>query len=171
MMSFNKSYGLAQNKTIEIQKIACFKSNEIIQNLPEFIKAEKKLKNISIQYDRKFNKIIENFQKKAEKYQKEANLKSVKENKKRTLELIQIKKQAEQYQIKATQEINNKQNNILNPIYKKIENAILQVINKDKSIKRVDDCSPGKGVIINRGLDITNDVLKILGIKKKINKS
>jgi outer membrane protein len=155
-------------KQILTQKIVCFKTDEVIKNSPEFIKAEKILQNLSDQSIDKFKKIIDTFQKKADQYQKEAHLKSTKENKKRTNELIKLKQEIEQYQYKSSINITKKQAQLLNPLYKKIENAILQIINKDRSIKRVDDCSIGKGVIVNRGTDITNNVMKILGIKKKI---
>lgn len=149
----------------DIHKIVCINSSEIIQKMPEFNLAQKKLKKFAEIYDLEFNKILKNFQKKSQKYEKEASYKKPFENKKRGEELILLKKRAEEYQKKISESLEKKQNELLIPIYKKLENAIIIVVNKYRNIIRVDDCSPGKGILINRGPDITNDVLKELNVK------
>lgn len=143
-------------------KIVCINTSDIIQKMPEFNVAQKKLKRFAEIYDIEFNKILKNFQKKSQQYEKEASYKKPVENKKRGEELMLLKKRAEEYQKKISESLEKKQNELLIPIYKKLENAIIIVVNKDRNVIRVDDCSPGKGVLINRGPDITNDVLKEL---------
>lgn len=147
------------------QKIVCVNSSEIIQKMPEFIIAKKQLKSITEKHDFEFQKILNQFQKKSHQYEQEAPFKKSSENKKRSEELFNLRKKAEEYQKLAAENLTKKQDDFLNPIYKKIENAIVKVANQDTSITRVDDCSPGKGILINKGYDITFDVLKELGIK------
>ncbi|XOD68406.1 MAG: OmpH family outer membrane protein [Flavobacteriales bacterium AspAUS03] len=146
------------------QKIVCINSVEVIQKMPEFTTAEKQLKTFTKTHDAEFQKIVKQFQKKSQQYEKEATSKKADENKKRSEELLALRKRAEEYQKIATEDLTKKQNELLNIIYKKIEETIIKVIEKDKTITRVDDCSPGKGILINKGPDITEDVKKELGI-------
>lgn len=146
----------------EHYKIVCINTSDIIQKMPEFNIAQKKLKRFAEIYDVEFHKILKSFQKKSQQYEKEASYKKPFENKKRGEELILLKKRAEEYQKKISDNLEKKQNELLIPIYKKLENAIIIVVNQDSHVIRVDDCSPGKGILINRGPDITNEVLKVL---------
>lgn len=155
----------AQQADSQSQKIVCINTSDIIQKMPEFNIAQKKLKKFAEIYDIEFNKILKKFQKKSQQYEKEASYKKPFENKKRSEELMLLKKRAEEYQKKISESLEKKQNELLIPIYKKLENAIIIVLNKDINVIRVDDCSPGKGILMNRGPDITNDVLKELNVK------
>lgn len=147
---------------VKSDKIVCINTSDIIQKMPEFNSAQKKLKRLTEIYDVEFHKILKTFQKKSQQYEKEASYKKPFENKKRGEELILLKNRAEEYQKKISDNLEKKQNELLIPIYKKLENAIIIVVNQKSHVIRVDDCSPGKGILINRGPDITNDVLKIL---------
>ncbi|WP_185862086.1 OmpH family outer membrane protein [Blattabacterium cuenoti] len=139
------------------QKIVCLNSMVLIEKMPEFSIAQKELDKISKMHENILDKLAKEFHKKAEKFKKNKNPILKKE-----LEILQARAHA--YQKIAADDLTNQQNKLLNPIYKKIENAINKVINKDKNIIRVDDCSPGKGVIVNKGGDITEEVKKELGI-------
>ena len=142
------------------QKIVCLNSMTIVENMPEFYNAQKELEKISKIHENILDKLSKEFHKKAEKFQKNKNPILKKE-----LEVLQSK--AQEYQKIAEDDLTKKQNGLLNPIYKKIENAIYKVIEKDKSIVRVDDCSPGKGILFNKGKDITEEVKKELGLLQK----
>lgn len=143
------------------KKIVCINSSELINNLPDYLIAQKKLKKIADIHDMEFRKLIKLFQTKSDKYEKESINKSNIENKKRNEELFFLRKKIEEYPRIASESLEIKQNEFLFPIYKKIENAINKVINKDKTIMRIDDCDPTKGfVLINRGDDITEKILK-----------
>ncbi|WP_185872165.1 OmpH family outer membrane protein [Blattabacterium cuenoti] len=139
------------------QKIVCLNSIVLIEKMKEFSNAQKELTKISKMHENILDKLAKEFHKKVEKFKKNKNPILKKE-----LEILQARAHA--YQKKASDDLNKKQNKLLNPIYKKIENAIYKVIEKDKNIIRVDDCSPGKGVLINKGTDITEEVKKELGI-------
>ncbi|WP_185859248.1 OmpH family outer membrane protein [Blattabacterium cuenoti] len=139
------------------QKIVCLNSMIIIEKMPEFSNAQRELDRISKMHENILDKLSKEFHKKAEKFQKNKNPILKKE-----LEILQARAHA--YQKTASDDLTKKQNKLLNPIYKKIENAIYKVIEKDKNIVRVDDCSPGKGVLVNKGKDITEEVKKELGI-------
>lgn len=154
--------GTAQDRP---QKIVCVNSTNIIQRMPEFAAAEKLLKSLTETHGAEFQKIVNQFQKKSQQYEQEAPSKKPAENKKRSEELLTLRKRVEEYQKTADEDLTKKQNELLTPVYKKIENAIIKVADKDKTITRVDDCSPGKGVLINKGQDITADVFKELNIK------
>ncbi|WP_185869552.1 OmpH family outer membrane protein [Blattabacterium cuenoti] len=139
------------------QKIVCLNSMALIEKMPEFSIVQKELNRMSKIHENNLEKLAKEFHKKAEKYQKNKNTMLKKE-----LELLQIKAHA--YQKTASDDLIKKQNKLLNPIYKKIENAINKVLDKDKKIMRVDDCSLGKGVLVNKGEDITEKVKKELGL-------
>ncbi len=126
--------------------------------MPEFFAAQKELDRINKIHENILDKLAKEFHKKADKFQKSKNPVLKKE-----LEILQARAHA--YQKTASDDLTKNQNKLLNPIYKKIENAIHKVIDKDKNIIRVDDCSPGKGVLVNKGEDITEEVKKELGLK------
>ncbi|WP_341654859.1 OmpH family outer membrane protein [Blattabacterium cuenoti] len=138
-------------------KIVCLNSMALIEKMPEFSTAQKELNRISKIHENILDKLAKEFHLKVEKFQKNRNpiLKK---------ELVILQSRAHAYQKTATDDLTKKQNKLLNPIYKKIEKAIYNVIDKDKNIMRVDDCSPGKGVLINKGEDITEDVKRELGL-------
>ncbi|AWU44123.1 OmpH family outer membrane protein [Blattabacterium punctulatus] len=138
------------------QKIVCLNSLILLEKMPEFSKVQKELEKLSKNHENILAKLAKEFHKKAEKFQKNRNPILKKE-----LEILQYRAQA--YQKNAADDLSKKQNKLLDPIYKKIEKAINIVMEKDKTIVRVDDCSPGKGVLVNKGIDITEDVKKELG--------
>ncbi|WP_185852091.1 OmpH family outer membrane protein [Blattabacterium cuenoti] len=140
------------------KKIVCLNSMALIEKMPEFSTAQKELDRMSKIHENILDKLAKEFHKKAERFQKNKNPVLKKE-----LEILQSRAHA--YQKTAADDLTKKQNKLLNPIYKKIENAIHKVIDKDKNIIRVDDCSPGKGVLVNKGEDITEAVKRELGIK------
>ncbi|AGW85869.1 Outer Membrane Protein [Blattabacterium sp. (Nauphoeta cinerea)] len=140
------------------KKIVCLNSMFLIEKMPEFSTVQKELDRISKIHENILDKLAKEFHRKAEKFQKNKNPILKKE-----LEILQARAHA--YQKTAADDLTKKQNQLLNPIYKKIENAIHKVIDQDKDIIRVDDCSPGKGVLVNKGEDITEAVKKELGLK------
>ncbi|WP_185858467.1 OmpH family outer membrane protein [Blattabacterium cuenoti] len=139
------------------QRIVCLNSMIIIEKMPDFYTAQKELSKISKMHENILDKLAKEFHRKAEKFQRNKNPILKKE-----LETLQARAHA--YQKIASDDLAKNQNKLLNPIYKKIENAIIKVIEKDKNIIRVDDCSPGKGVLFNKGGDITEEVKKELGL-------
>ncbi|AER40808.1 MAG: OmpH family outer membrane protein [Flavobacteriales bacterium] len=137
--------------------IVCLNSSILLENMPEFSIAQKELERLSKNHENILEQLIKEFHKKAEKFQKNKNpiLKK---------ELDVLKYKADAYQKTATDDLVKKKNKLFNPIYKKIEKAINKVMDKNKTIVRVDDCSPGKGILVNKGMDITEEVKKELGI-------
>ncbi|WP_023469964.1 OmpH family outer membrane protein [Blattabacterium cuenoti] len=138
-------------------KIVCLNSMALIEKMPEFSTAQKELNRISKIHENILDKLAKEFHLKVEKFQKNRNpiLKK---------ELVILQARAHAYQKTAADDLTKMQNKLLNPIYAKIEKAIHKVIDKDKNIMRVDDCSPGKGVLVNKGEDITEAVKRELGI-------
>lgn len=157
--------GLSAETYENSETMVCVNTSEIIKKMPEFIDAQKKLKIFTEMHDLEFNKILNSFQKKSQQYEEEASHKNANENKKRAEELLILRKKVEEYQRNISDEFEKKQNDLILPIYKKLENAIKKVVDNNKFILRVDDCSPGKGVILNRGIDITNDVTRELNLE------
>ncbi|BBA17454.1 OmpH family outer membrane protein [Blattabacterium cuenoti] len=139
-------------------KIVCLNSTALIEKITEFSVVQKELNRISKVHETILDKLAKEFHIKAEKFKKNRNPVLKKE-------LVFLQARAHAYQKTASDDLTKKQNELLNPIYKKIEKAIYKVIDKDKNIMRVDDCSPGKGILVNKGEDITEDVKKELGLK------
>ncbi|WP_341654007.1 OmpH family outer membrane protein [Blattabacterium cuenoti] len=141
-------------------KIVCLNSMALIEKMSEFSTAQKELNRISKIHENILDKLAKEFHLKVEKFQKNRNpiLKK---------ELVILQARAHAYQKTAADDLTKMQNKLLNPIYKKIDKAIHKVIDKDKNIMRVDDCSPGKGVLVNKGEDITEAVKRELGLTNK----
>ena len=139
-------------------KEVCLNSEEIIERITEIDKVKEKLEKIGNFHKNILDQIEEEIQKTMEKFAEDQDSVELK------VELENLQKRGEVYQIIAFDDLNQKQKALMEPLYKKMENAINRVMEKDKSIIRVLDCSPGKCVLGNRGPDITKNVKKELGI-------
>ncbi|WP_185855999.1 OmpH family outer membrane protein [Blattabacterium cuenoti] len=149
--------GFSKSKVECSQKIVCLNSLILVEKMPGFSIAQKELEKLTKNHENTLEKLAKEFHKKADKFQR--NRSPILQ---RELEVLQARAHA--YQKTASDDLAKKQQKLLNPLYKKIENAIYKVMEKNKTIIRVDDCSPGKGVLVNKGIDITEEVRKELGI-------
>ncbi|HZD83994.1 MAG TPA: OmpH family outer membrane protein [Candidatus Angelobacter sp.] len=135
----------------------CLNTEEIIERITEIDKVKEKLEKIGKYHKNILDQIEEEIQKTMEKFKDQDSVEL-------KVELENLQKRGEVYQRIAFDDLNQKQKALMDPLYKKMENAINRVMEKDKSIIRVIDCSPGKCVLVNRGSDITKNVKKELGI-------
>lgn len=142
------------------EKSVCLNPEEIIERIPEIDKVKEKLEKIGKFHKNILDQIEEEIQKTIEKFKKDQDSVELK------VELENLQKRVEAYQRIAFDDLNKKQKALMEPLYKKMENAINRVLEKDKSIIRVIDCSPVKCVLVNRGPDITKNVKKELGIRE-----
>ncbi|WGH27522.1 MAG: OmpH family outer membrane protein [Candidatus Bostrichicola ureolyticus] len=149
----NKIYNTAN---ITPYKIVCVNSIEVLEKIPEYIKAKKELE-----------KIIANHQNSLKEINNEIemllfnNKKSYSDFKSNLMDLY---KKREKLQQMITNDLSNKEKELLFPVFQKFDLALKNIMNKDKTIMRIDDSSPGKGILINIGPDITNQVKKELKI-------
>lgn len=139
------------------KKEVCLNTEEIIERITEIDKVKEKLEKIGKYHKNILDQIEEEIQKTMEKFKDQDSVEL-------KVELENLQKRGEAYQRIAFDDLNQKQKALMDPLYKKMENAINRVLEKDKSIIRVIDCSPGKCVLVNRGPDITKNVKKELGI-------
>src|SRR6266550_4097505 len=119
-------------------KEVCLNTEEILERITEIDKVKEKLVKIGKYHQNILDQIEEEIQKTMEKFVEDPDSVELK------VELENLQKRGE--------------------AYKKMENAINRVMEKDKSIIRVLDCSTGKCVLVNRGPNITKNVKKELGI-------
>ncbi|WP_238783788.1 OmpH family outer membrane protein [Blattabacterium cuenoti] len=139
------------------QRIVCLNSTILVEKMPEFSTAKKELEKLTKSHENTLEKLVKEFHNKSKRFQRNRNPVL-----KRELEVFQARVHA--YQKKAAEDLAKRQEQLLNPLSKKIDNAIHKVMDRNKNILRVDDCSPGKGVLVNKGIDITEEVKKELGI-------
>jgi len=134
--------------------------------MPETKAMQNELKKLGQQYDTDF-KIQQNaLQAKLLKYGKEQESKTDEENALRQQEVKELQTKLQLFAQQADKELQQKQRDLLKPIYEKAYKAI-QDVAKEKGMKYIFDSAPGKGLLVFEGEDILPAVQAKLGIKKK----
>lgn len=143
-------------------KIAHINTQELIQAMPEMKEAQAQLETLSKTYQTELQSLGSEFQKKVELYDKEAPTKTKEENTNRAKEVQTMEQSIREYQVKAQQDLQKKQEELLKPITEKAREAILKV-GKAQGFDYVLDSSVGV-TIMAEGKDLLADVKASLGI-------
>lgn len=111
-------------------------SQAIIMEMPEYKKAEKDLEALQKKYQDEFEKSQEEFTKKAQQFQKDMSENSLPQTiaERRQKELQDMGQRMEAFQQEAMQSIQKAQMDLMAPIYKKLNEAIQRVGQKEKFI-------------------------------------
>ena len=148
------------------QKFGHIKSQEILTAMPEYTKAQTDIQTMQQQYEGEMKRAQEDFQKKYTAFQQEqANLpKNILER--RQNELQQLSERAMQMQQDAQQELQKSWMEMLEPIAKKIDDAI-KAVGQEGSYVYIFDLNTTNIPFVNETLstDVTGAVKSKLGIQ------
>ncbi|MDO5607064.1 MAG: OmpH family outer membrane protein [Capnocytophaga sp.] len=150
-------------------KVAHIDMQKLLEEMPDMKSADAQLKKLQQTYTADIEASIKELQAKAQTYQNEAaaltddQLRARESEFMRKSEEIQsMENNIRQAQQTAAQEIQKKQQELIEPILNKIKNAVDKVA-KAQGIQYVLNSSSGSGVIVAQGTDLYSSVKKELG--------
>ena len=146
------------------QKFAHFKSMDIIPVMPEYTKAQTDIQALQKQYEDEIKRASDEFKKFAE-YQQEQKTLPQNIQERRQKELQELSDKGMQFQQDAQQQLQKAYADMMEPIYKKLEDAV-KAIGAAGGYTYVFDLNRTDIPYINDTMskDVTNDIKTKLGI-------
>lgn len=147
------------------QKFAHFRSMDIILVMPEYTKAQTDIQALQKQYEDEFKRAQDEFNKKFAEYQQEQKNLPQNIQERRQKELQELSEKGAQFQQDAQQSLQKSYNEMMEPIYKKLEDAV-KAIGSTGGYTYVFDLNRTDIPYINETMskDVTNDIKTKLGI-------
>ena len=143
-------------------KVAHINVQELLGAMPEMIDAQSELKKLQETYRAELEASMTELQNKYAQYSNEASTISKEENEKRALELQGFRKNIDEAEASAMQEMQKKQTELFAPITEKAKAAIEKVA-AAQGFDYVIDASPNGGLIVAQGKDLLPEVKQELG--------
>ena len=147
------------------QKFAHFKSMDIIPVMPEYTKAQTDIQALQKQYEDEIKRDSDEFNKKFAEYQQEQKTLPQNIQERRQKELQELSDKGMQFQQDAQQQLQKAYADMMEPIYKKLEDAV-KAIGAAGGYTYVFDLNRTDTPYINDTMskDVTNDIKTKLGI-------
>ena len=147
------------------QKFAHFKSMDIIPVMPEYTKAQTDIQALQKQYEDEIKRASDEFNKKFSEYQQEQKTLPQNIQERRQKELQELSDKGMQFQQDAQQQLQKAYADMMEPIYKKLEDAV-KAIGAAGGYTYVFDLNRTDIPYINDTMskDVTNDIKTKLGI-------
>jgi len=149
-------------------KLAHLNSQEILTAMPETTTAQNTLKSLQDKYLTEIQKTQDEFQKKMADYQKAVQAKTLPENieERRRKELEDMASRAQQFQKDAQTNLQKKEQELMAPIYTKLDDAI-QRIGAAEGYTYIFDLARMPVAYVNTAtsVDLTSKVKASMGIK------
>jgi outer membrane protein len=155
-----------QNAMAQTFKFGHINSDELIQAMPEYDSATKKLENYRKELVNALELMSVELNNKNEAYQKDAkNLSDIVKQTKEQ-ELVDMNKRIQDFQTNAQQQLQNKQTEVFQPIYAKVDKAIKDV-GKENGFLYVFDVAKGSLLYFDetKSINVLSLVKTKLGIK------
>ena len=143
-------------------KVAHINTQELVEAMPAMQTAKAELEKLAKTYDTDIQTMATELQNKVKQYDAEASTKNDEENTKRMQEVAGMEQSIRQYQGQAQQDLAKKQQELTEPIYKQVQEAIIKV-GKAQGFQYILDSTIGQGVLLADGTDLLADVKKELG--------
>lgn len=164
IIAFVAVSGLFSVNAMAQTKIAYINAQALVAVMPEAKKAETDLQAFAQSLEADGKTILDEYQKKLKEFDEGAakmtdNMKDIKGR-----ELQELQKRIQDYRANAEEKVQQKQNDLLKPIYDKARKAIEDVA-KEKGYNYVIDNSPNLLLVAPPGDDILTAVKTKLGIK------
>ena len=140
-------------------KVAHVDTQEVMSKYPAMLDAQKQFEQVSKTYQKELEDMVAALQKKAQGYDAEAESQDDATNEARMKEINGMEKSIRDYQTDASKQLEEKQKQMLAPIYDKVKAAISKV-GKAKGFQYVLDA---QGLLLADGPDLTLDLKKDLG--------
>ncbi|MFA7445898.1 MAG: OmpH family outer membrane protein [Flavobacteriaceae bacterium] len=145
------------------QKVAHINMQQLIENHPDMLSANKQLETIAGTYDKDYAIMVTEFTNKRDKYISEEGTTTEAVNQERAVELQNMQKSIQDFYADAQKKLSEKELELKKPIADKVTEAI-QKVAKAKGYEYVLDATVGSGVLYAAGIDIMADVKTELGI-------
>ena len=147
------------------QKFAHFKSMDIIPVMPEYTKAQTDIQALQKQYEDEIKRASDEFNKKFAEYQQEQKTLPQNIQERRQKDLQEMQQKGIQFQQDAQQQLDQAYRGMMEPIYKKLEDAV-KAIGAAGGYTYVFDLNRTDIPYINDTMskDVTNDIKTKLGI-------
>lgn len=146
------------------QKTAHLNFNELVQAMPESIKAIDSLQSITKAYQSQLDKLSSEFKTKSEAFEKEKDKLQPAIKDFRTKELNDLQQNFDKFKQAAQEDLNKKRESIYSPVIAKAKAAV-EAVAKEKGYGYVIDSSTNTYVYLNSADNIQEIVKKKLGIK------
>ena len=147
------------------QKFAHFKSMDIIPVMPEYSKAQTDIQKMQKQYEDEIKRASDEFNKKFAEYQQEQKTLPQNIQERRQRELQELQEKGMQFQQDAQQQLQKAYGDMMEPIYKELEDAVKSV-GSTGGYTYIFDLNRTDIPYINeaQSKDVTNDIKTKLGI-------
>ncbi len=148
-------------------KFGHINSSEVIMAMPEYTKAMDDLKALEKKYTDELQRINEEFTKKYQEFQQAVQKDSLPQNilERRQKELSEMAQRQEQFQQEAQQGMEKSQNDLMAPIYQKLDKAIKAVGDAENAVYVFDIARTPIPYVGTQSVDLTAKVKANLGIK------
>ena len=161
------SVSLFSGKAQEVLKIGHVNIPDLVQKMPEADSIQKVLTKEADEMEKMYSELIEEHQKNVQKYEDQMGTYSDFVKKTKESELVEAAGKIQKFQQDASQQLQKRNMELMQPVYKKLNNAIARVANQ-KSITYVLDLSNGTVVFHStNSLNIDPLVLAELKIEEK----
>lgn len=156
--------GIQTTVKAQAQKFGHVDSSEILQLLPERATAEKAFQNYMVELDKELQNMAGEYQSKLADYQSNQATMSALVKQSKEKELSDLGQRIQEYQSNAEVEAQKKQVELMEPLIKKVQDAV-NAVGKEQGFTYIFDKSIGAVVYLgDSAIDITNDVKKKLGL-------
>ncbi|MCQ2314254.1 MAG: OmpH family outer membrane protein [Bacteroidales bacterium] len=156
--------GIQTTVKAQAQKFGHVDSSEILQLLPERATAEKAFQNYMVELDKELQNMAGEYQSKLADYQANQATMSALVKQSKEKELTDLGQRIQEYQSNAEVEAQKKQVELMEPLIKKVQDAV-NAVGKEQGFTYIFDKSIGAVVYLgDSAIDITNDVKKKLGL-------
>ena len=147
------------------QKFSHFRSMDIIPVMPEYAKAQTDIQALQKQYEDEIQRSADEFNKKFAEYQQEQQTLPQNIQERRQKELQEMQEKGMQFQQEAQQQLQKAYTDMMEPIYKKLEDAV-KAIGAAGAYTYVFDLNRTDIPYIDENVskDVTNDIKTKLGI-------
>ncbi len=142
--------------------VAHINTQKLIDAMPSAITAKSELEKLAKTYEVDIRSMVTEFENKIKQYDAEATTKTDEENSKRVQEVGEIQNSIQQYRVQAQQDLQKKEQELFEPIYKKAKAAI-QKVGKAQGFQYILDSREGASLLMADGKDLLADVKKELG--------
>lgn len=143
-------------------KIAHIDVKALMTNMPEMKTAQTQLQTIQGTYDKEYKSMVQEYQTKLKKYEQEAPTAGDAVNETRSSEMQGMGQRIQEFQQNASQQLQQKELDLLKPIMEKAQKAI-QKVAAARGFDYVLDATEGSGLLVASGTDLLADVKKELG--------
>jgi outer membrane protein len=150
----------ATSFTAAQSKLAHINTQELIEAMPEFVKAQAEIEQMGKTYDAEIQGSLKELDTKLKQYNAEAEAQTQEENQKRMQEVDGIKQSIGQFQQQAQKDLEEKRFNMLKPITEKAKAAIEKVA----AAQGIEYVFEAGGLIIAKGKNLMADVKAEMGL-------